>query len=49
MVVAMTAISEIGLFTALSAGLISFLSSSVLPMVPGCFCYVSGPSVVTAI
>ncbi len=49
MVVAMTAISEISPITALSTGVISFLSSSVLPLAPGCLSYVSGTSVVTAI
>nr|WP_064249723.1 cytochrome c biogenesis protein CcdA [Rhizobium leguminosarum]OAP90225.1 cytochrome C biogenesis protein [Rhizobium leguminosarum] len=38
----MSAISNIGLVTAFSAGLISFLSPCVLPLVPGYVSYVSG-------
>lgn len=38
----MSAISNIGLITAFSAGLISFLSPCVLPLVPGYVSYVSG-------
>ncbi len=38
----MSAISSIGLITAFSAGLISFLSPCVLPLVPGYISYVSG-------
>ena len=38
----MSAISSIGAFTAFSAGLISFLSPCVLPLVPGYVSYVSG-------
>lgn len=38
----MSAISSIGLLTAFSAGLISFLSPCVLPLVPGYISYVSG-------
>jgi len=38
----MSAISNIGLITAFSAGLISFLSPCVLPLVPGYISYVSG-------
>jgi cytochrome c-type biogenesis protein len=38
----MSAISNSGLITAFSAGLISFLSPCVLPLVPGYISYVSG-------
>lgn len=38
----MSALSSIGVFTAFSAGLISFLSPCVLPLVPGYVSYVSG-------
>ncbi|CZT37759.1 cytochrome c biogenesis CcdA family protein [Rhizobium sp. 9140] len=38
----MSAVSNIGLITAFSAGLISFLSPCVLPLVPGYISYVSG-------
>lgn len=38
----MSAISSIGLITAFTAGLISFLSPCVLPLVPGYISYVSG-------
>jgi cytochrome c-type biogenesis protein len=38
----MSAISEIGLFAALAAGAISFLSPCVLPLVPGYVSYISG-------
>lgn len=38
----MSAISNVGLITAFSAGLISFLSFCVLPLVPGYISYVSG-------
>ena len=38
----MSALSNIGVFTAFSAGLISFLSPCVLPLVPGYISYVSG-------
>lgn len=38
----MSAISNIGLITAFSAGLISFVSPCVLPLVPGYISYVSG-------
>jgi cytochrome c-type biogenesis protein len=38
----MPAISNIGLITAFTAGLISFLSPCVLPLVPGYISYVSG-------
>ena len=38
----MSTISNIGLITAFSAGLISFLSPCVLPLVPGYISYVSG-------
>jgi cytochrome c-type biogenesis protein len=41
---AMTAVSEIGLVTAFLAGMISFLSPCVLPLVPGYISYVSGVS-----
>ncbi|OAP35200.1 cytochrome C biogenesis protein [Sinorhizobium glycinis] len=40
----MSAISNIGLITAFTAGLISFLSPCVLPLVPGYISYVSGQS-----
>jgi cytochrome c-type biogenesis protein len=40
----MTAISDIGLLTAFAAGMISFLSPCVLPLVPGYISYVSGAS-----
>jgi cytochrome c-type biogenesis protein len=38
----MSALSSIGVLTAFSAGLISFLSPCVLPLVPGYISYVSG-------
>ncbi|WEX79648.1 cytochrome c biogenesis protein CcdA (plasmid) [Sinorhizobium numidicum] len=38
----MSAISNIGLITAFMAGLVSFLSPCVLPLVPGYISYVSG-------
>lgn len=38
----MSAISNIGLITAFTAGLVSFLSPCVLPLVPGYISYVSG-------
>ena len=38
----MSAISDIGLMTAFTAGIISFLSPCVLPLVPGYISYVSG-------
>ncbi|KSV92964.1 MULTISPECIES: cytochrome c biogenesis CcdA family protein [Sinorhizobium/Ensifer group] len=38
----MSTVSNIGLITAFSAGLISFLSPCVLPLVPGYISYVSG-------
>ena len=38
----MSAISNIGLLTAFSAGVISFLSPCVLPLVPGYVSYISG-------
>ena len=38
----MSAISEIGLIAAFAAGMISFLSPCVLPLVPGYVSYVSG-------
>ena len=38
----MSAVSNIGLMTAFSAGLISFLSPCVLPLVPGYVSYISG-------
>jgi cytochrome c-type biogenesis protein len=38
----MTAVSEIGLFAAFAAGMISFLSPCVLPLVPGHISFVSG-------
>ena len=38
----MQAISNIGLFAALLAGMISFLSPCVLPLVPGYVAYISG-------
>ncbi|MQW58646.1 cytochrome c biogenesis CcdA family protein [Sinorhizobium meliloti] len=38
----MSAVSNIGLITAFTAGLISFLSPCVLPLVPGYISYVSG-------
>ncbi len=40
----MSAISNIGLITAFAAGLVSFLSPCVLPLVPGYISYVSGQS-----
>ena len=40
----MSAISEIGLIAAFAAGMISFLSPCVLPLVPGNISYVSGSS-----
>jgi cytochrome c-type biogenesis protein len=45
MVLTMSAISEIGLVTAFAAGIISFLSPCVLPLVPGYVSYVSGTAV----
>ena len=42
----MLEISNIGLLTAFAAGLISFLSPCVLPLVPGYISYVAGRSVV---
>lgn len=45
----MTAVSEIGLVTAFLAGMISFLSPCVLPLVPGYISYVSGVSGAAAI
>ena len=41
-VLSMSAISEIGLIAAFAAGMISFLSPCVLPLVPGYISYVSG-------
>jgi cytochrome c-type biogenesis protein len=41
----MAAISNIGLVTAFAAGLISFLSPCVLPLVPGYISYVAGRSI----
>lgn len=41
----MLEISSIGAFTAFSAGLISFLSPCVLPLVPGYVSYVAGQSI----
>lgn len=38
----MSAISDIGIFAAFAAGVISFLSPCVLPLVPGYVSYVSG-------
>lgn len=43
---AMTAVSEIGLFAAFAAGMISFLSPCVLPLVPGYISYVSGATAI---
>jgi len=43
---AMTAVSEIGLFAAFLAGMISFLSPCVLPLVPGYISYVSGAAAI---
>jgi cytochrome c-type biogenesis protein len=42
----MTAVSEIGLFAAFAAGMISFLSPCVLPLVPGYISYVSGTAAI---
>ena len=42
----MSAISEIGLIAAFAAGMISFLSPCVLPLVPGYISYVSGSAAV---
>lgn len=42
----MLEISNIGILTAFAAGLVSFLSSCVLPLVPGYISYVAGGSVV---
>ena len=42
----MSAISEIGLIAAFAAGMISFLSPCVLPLVPGYISYVSGSSAI---
>ena len=42
----MSAISEIGLLAAFAAGMISFLSPCVLPLVPGYVSYVSGTAVI---
>jgi cytochrome c-type biogenesis protein len=44
----MTAISEIGLLAAFAAGMISFLSPCVLPLVPGYVSYVSGAAEINA-
>lgn len=41
----MSAISNIGVLTAFSAGVISFLSPCVLPLVPGYVSYVSGSTI----
>ena len=41
-------ISNIGIITAFSAGLISFLSPCVLPLVPGYISYVSGSAAVSS-
>lgn len=41
----MTALSNIGLLTAFGAGIVSFLSPCVLPLVPGYISYVAGKSV----
>lgn len=41
----MIELSNIGLFTVFTAGLISFLSPCVLPLVPGYISYVAGQSV----
>jgi cytochrome c-type biogenesis protein len=38
----MSALQSIGIFTTFSAGLISFLSPCVLPLVPGYVSYISG-------
>jgi len=43
----MVEIAGVGLVTAFLAGLISFLSPCVLPLVPGYVCYVSGQSLET--
>ena len=42
----MSAISDIGIFAAFAAGLISFLSPCVLPLVPGYVSYVSGSAAI---
>jgi cytochrome c-type biogenesis protein len=47
MVLTMSAISDIGLVTAFAAGIISFLSPCVLPLVPGYVSYVSGTAVLS--
>ncbi|MBI2719006.1 MAG: cytochrome c biogenesis protein CcdA [Rhizobiales bacterium] len=44
----MAAISEIGLIAAFAAGMISFLSPCVLPLVPGYVSYVSGSAALNA-
>ena len=44
----MSAISEIGLVAAFAAGMISFLSPCVLPLVPGYVSYVSGTAVLNS-
>ena len=44
----MPAISEIGLIAAFAAGMISFLSPCVLPLVPGYVSYVSGSAAMSA-
>jgi cytochrome c-type biogenesis protein len=44
----MSAISNIGILTAFAAGLISFLSPCVLPLVPGYVSYVAGESIADA-
>ncbi|RTL91472.1 cytochrome c biogenesis protein CcdA [Ancylobacter aquaticus] len=41
----MSALTSIGVLTAFSAGLISFLSPCVLPLVPGYVAYVSGSAI----
>lgn len=41
----MSSLTSIGVLTAFSAGLISFLSPCVLPLVPGYVAYVSGSSI----
>jgi cytochrome c-type biogenesis protein len=44
----MLAISNIGIITAFTAGLVSFLSPCVLPLVPGYVSYVSGSAALNA-
>ena len=44
----MFAISNIGIITAFTAGLVSFLSPCVLPLVPGYVSYVSGSAALSA-